>query len=172
MSVKNTSLRLTLMVLLGILLIVTALIIYKDFSNKEEAREFLNKGKKVSVTINNKRIDVTYSSVSSGGLRRRPRSNYSYIVSGFINVADNSKLGKPDRVDSSPKVDLAKNQFGLPDVSDFSKGFKINLELIDMSVTKEMYDKIKEGDEVEAYYLKIGDKHSCMAKERIDSFLK
>jgi hypothetical protein len=167
MSVKNTSLRLTLMVLLGILLIVTALIIYKDFSNKEEAREFLNKGKKVSVTINNKRIDVTYSSG-----RRRPRSHYSYIVSGFINVADNSKLGKPDRVDSSPKVDLAKNQFGLPDVSDFSKGFKINLEIIDMSVTKEMYDKIKEGDEVEAYYLKIGDKHSCMAKERIDSFLK
>ena len=162
MLVKNTSFRLTVTVLLGIILIVIALILYKDFSNKEEAKTFLNEGKKETVTIHNKRIEVRYLTFTNIRLIK----NYTYIVSGMIETADNSKFGA---VDPNCKVDVIKNQFCF---GDFSGGFKVNLETIDMIVTREMYEKIEEGEELEAYCLKDGDKHSCKTKKSIDSSIE
>jgi predicted component of type VI protein secretion system len=88
----------------------------------------------------------------------------TYFLSGFIDTADNSKFGV---VDPSCKVDVAKGQFCL---ADFSAGFKVNLENIEMVVTHETYHEMQEGDEIEVYCMKVDGKHICKPTKTVHSY--
>jgi hypothetical protein len=151
MSAKNTSLVAISTALAIVLLVAIGLITYKHFSNKEEARLLLSQGKKENITISNKRIKNRFAIYQSGV----PRMNRTYLLSGFINTADNSKFGV---VDPSCKVDVAKGQFCL---ADFSAGFKVNLET---------YHEMQEGDKIEVYCMKVDGKHICKPTKTVHSY--
>jgi hypothetical protein len=160
MSSRNTGLRATLAVVAIVLSVAFGIIAYMHFSNKEEARIFLSQGKKENITISEKRFNRRFSTSSSG----RSRFRNTYLLSGSINTADNSKFGA---VDPNCKVDVAKSQFCM---ADFSAGFKINLSRIQMVVTREMYDELKEGDKIEVYCMKIDGKDACKPSKILNSY--
>lgn len=160
MSAKDTSLVAISTALAIVLLVAIGLITYKHFSNKEEARLLLSQGKKENIRISNKRIEKLFR-MSLSGVARMDRT---YLLSGFINTADNSKFGV---VDPSCKVDVAKGQFCL---ADFSAGFKVNLENIEMVVTHETYHEMQEGDKIEVYCMKVDGKHICKPTKTVHSY--
>jgi hypothetical protein len=160
MSSRNTGLRAILAVVAIVLSVAFGLIAYMHFSNKEEARIFLSQGKKEIITISEKQANKRFSKSTSG----RPRFRNTYLLSGSINTADNSKFGA---VDPNCKVDVAKGQFC---TADFSAGFKINLSRIQMVVTREMYDELEEGDKIEVYCMKIDGKDACKPSKILNSY--
>jgi Cu/Ag efflux protein CusF len=54
---------------------------------------------------------------------------------------------------------------------DYSSGFKMNLESIEMVVTRESYESLKEGDKIEAYCMKVDGNYACKPSTTIKARL-
>jgi hypothetical protein len=158
---STSKVTLILLITAATISMAVVLIFYQDFSSKEKAKQFAKTGKKEEIRISSKQAEDRYSMWLSRKIRKRT----SYTVSGFIDTADNSKFGVRD---PNCQVELSKSQFCLPD---FSAGFKINLVGVDMTVSEELYESLKEGDSLEAYCLEEDGKPTCMPAQSIHSIL-
>jgi hypothetical protein len=161
MSARDTSFGAILSVFAIVISIAIGLIVYKGFSNQQEAKMFLSQGKKEYISISSKKINKRLRIYQSGV----PRLRKTYLVSGFINTADNSNFGA---VDKNCTVDVSNGQFCMPD---YSSGFKMNLESIEMVVTREAYESLKEGDKIEAYCMKVDGNYACKPSTTIKARL-